>query len=439
MRIILAIVGAGVALWAVAAWAVDLPDGYQADGGIPCSVAPELLGIETGVLRSTDYVGAHTAAGGVDSAFLLSFENGRDDEIVIRRMGFDGAVTVALDRDDSPGFDLSPAAFTYVFCKCFKFFGLETGDRVVIDGVDIGYVARNLRIPYSNLAVAHGLTQERMTAALEIEALTTAGAFGVEVDLPVDRGGLSGESRPSWLPAVRNTVAVNVNAAAYANVNGGAKVRTDSRHVVPVGGGTLVRFGDHLFVVTVAHIIPRGTASRGLGIVTADGEHFPVEPIVQGGPQTDLTVLRFLTPDAERAALERYGGVAIRTAPVDTDSFVFHLGFPQSWRVHEARADPSPIGDPVRPRPVLTSGLVEQMSGIVVSASLRLGRGDSGGGLFALAEDGTPELIGPASTVRTRYGDGNPPARESVGPVIGRFIRLAPFDLERVLFRYLSR
>lgn len=442
MRTILALV-AGLALWTCNARALGLPEAYYGSTGIPCSVAPELLGLDGGLLESSDFLGAHAAADGLDSAFLLGFDNGRDDKIVIRRTGPDGVVEVALGRAGHPGFDLDHAAFTYVFCKCFKFAGLEAGDRVELDGVDIGYVARSLRIPYVNLAVARDLSDGMRKAAAEIEGLTAAGAFGAELDL-VDRVG-RGKSRPSWLPAVRNTVAVNVNAAAHANIRGGAKVRADSRHVIPVGGGTLVRFGDRLFVVSVAHIIPRGSGRFGLGIVASDGATFPVVPIIRGGQQTDLAVLRFLTPEAERAALEAYGGVAIRETPIDDDSFVFHLGYPGSWRDEaNAASSPTPEGrtaaeGQAAARPVLTSGVVEHSAGTIVSASLRLGQGDSGGGLFALAEDGTPELIGPASTVRTRYGDGNPPDRESIGPVIGRFIRLAPFGLERVVWRYLER
>ena len=103
MRTIMAAMATGFALWASEAGALELPEAYYGSTGIPCSVAPELLGLDSGMLGASDFVGSHTAADGLDSAFLIGFDNGRDDEIVIRRVEPDGSPDLPYERPSKMG------------------------------------------------------------------------------------------------------------------------------------------------------------------------------------------------------------------------------------------------------------------------------------------------------------------------------------------------
>ncbi len=384
---------------------------------------------------------------GATGRFGVGFANGRSDTLVVA-LDEPGVVSLSWRDAGVAAFVMPEGVFTYGFCRCAEFRGLERDDRITIAGLDPGHVARSLGIGYVHLSDALPVTHARQQAIGRIEDLTGAGARGVEVgSLARDHADGAG-----WAVAARNSVAVVVHGSAYARRRNGAIVRADDRRAVIVGGGTIVRVRERLVVVTAAHVVPPMDRRGGISVVTVDGQNYSMRLILHGGRRYDVAILTFGDQDIEHDVAARFSGVTLAPSQVAAGDFGFHIGFPKTWQdpaaarregrrpafATAAEPDATMSRDLSAPM-VLNSGVVSVSRPTFVHLSARIGHGDSGGGLFVLDDKGSPLLVGPASTVRIREGDGNPPQSTPLGPVIGRYLALHAFDVGKILMRQSTR
>ena len=373
-----------------------------------------------------------------DGRLVVRLDNDRPDRLRLTRNAAGNEIALKVETGGSAPLAVDVTAFNGQLLRCVRFEGFGAEDEVFFDGLDAGFVARRWRIPHHSIGAAHARPDAHRAAVAHIEQLTDHGALGAALE-----GWKNSEPDGAALDrALRNTVAILVNAAAYANTRSGAKVRGDSRHVLEVGGGILLRIRDRLIIATASHIVPSHSPNRAVLALAHDGTAIPLRQLLHGGRRFDVAVFGFADAEQEVDALKTYGGVRLAGTSIAVHEFVFHIGFPDSWQTNE-HAGPIQIGATAlpwvpRPIPVLTSGLVSEVSDLAVRASARIAQGDSGGGFFTISPSGEPLLIGPTSTVRSREADGNPPAAEVAVPVTSGIFRLHVFDLPSLMPNYFA-
>jgi len=388
--------------------------------------APDAFGMDT------------TAVPAGDGRLVVRLDNAQPDRLRLTHDAAGGEIALRVESGGSDHLAVDTTAFNRLLLRCVRFEGFGAEDEVFFDGIDAGFVARRWRIPHHSIGAAHAQSEAHREAVAHIERLTDHGALGAALE-----GWEKSESDGAALDlALRNTVAILVNATAYANTRSGAKVRGDSRHVLEVGGGILLRIRGRLIIVTASHIVPSRSPNRAVLALAHDGTAIPLRQLLHGGQRFDLAVFGFADPEQEADALKTYGGVRLADTSLAAHEFVFHIGFPDSWQTNE-HAGPIQIGAVAlpwvpRPIPVLTSGLVSEVNELTVRASARIAQGDSGGGFFTISPTGEPLLIGPTSTVRSREADGNPPEAEVAGPVTSGIFRLHVFDLPSLMPNYFA-
>ncbi|MFY9222658.1 MAG: hypothetical protein WAQ98_08310 [Blastocatellia bacterium] len=187
------------------------------------------------------------------------------------------------------------------------------------------------------------------------------------------------------------------------------------------GSGTLVKIKERVFILTARHTatIPfsRIPLSERKLPVSKDGKVYQVKIKTKGvnppknsklrercgndisSNLVDYAILEFENLEEEKEIKQRYGGIELSTQEVEEGLFVFQLGYPHTWPENMHNSRRINRGEQIETEKeynlILSGGEITKLvCSCKIHANTRSGRGNSGGGLFTIKDDGTPIIIG---------------------------------------------